>query len=143
MIAHVHQPVHSLPGLANLTGDLAIGIIQVPKESRFGRAGVDARGLLLGIYPVSAQCALFDHTRFMVIAAHTIRTCHHTILAANAPVFVYQDNAILPFVRCPGGAPRNADGVITLLTEHGEKVHLHIGKLAGWANVQHIAPKRS
>jgi hypothetical protein len=143
MITHVHQPVHSLPGPANLMGDLAIGIIHVPKESRFGRAGVDACGPLLGIHSVSAQRALFDHTRFMVIAADTIRTCHHTILAANAPLFVHQDNTILPFVRCPGGTNSNAGGVITLLTEHGEKVHLHIGKLAGWANVQHIAPKRS
>ena len=127
--AHVeHLRARALLGLAHLdllarhdARDRALRIVEVAGDDRLLRADDDARGLEPALDAMRAVVALRRGIRVGVDVQRVVRAALHAGLAADAPVAVEVDDAVVARVEGARGADRHARRALAVVAaEDGE-----------------------
>jgi len=76
---------------------LALGIIDVPKNSGATWATLDTRGGQSPFYPVKTPGALFNKALYRIDVSHFIRAARHAIPTADTTMGIISYNAVCSF----------------------------------------------
>jgi hypothetical protein len=110
--------LHSV--LDDILRDLAIGVVEITKHPHPCHAGRHACRPFSLFHEFDAEPAFFNISLFLD-DPHIVGTGHNAVLAADAFVFVNQDDAILPLVRGSGGTDLHTGGIVTMLALNREE----------------------
>lgn len=98
----------------NIPGDLAVGVIQIPKHPHPGHTGRHAGRFFSFFNKLNAETAFLDVTLFFN-DPNIVGTGRNAILTADAFIFVNQDDSIFSFMGGPRGTDLHAGRVVAVL----------------------------
>ena len=107
-------------------GDLIIGIIQIPENSRPGGTDLNTGWFQTCIDPVMAEVTLLNDRDQGVNVSGIVRARGETIFTTDTAMLIDNDDSVVPFPGCLDRAIDDTGRVVTLIAESRKKVACNV-----------------